>query len=176
MDIFQNSIRAGASFISLDVIENIHDNFMKIEITDNGCGMTKEMVQNVTDPFFTTRTTRKVGLGLSLLRQNAERTGGVMSISSEPGKGTTVTATFVYDNIDRPVLGDVPGAVILTATANPGIRFIYHHVKDNKSFTFDTLEVKKEIGENSFESPELYSALKEYIVENLKELKVDLDS
>ena len=92
LDIAQNSIRAEASLITIGVIEDRKEQTMEIFIEDNGCGMTKEQVEQVMDPFFTTRTTRKVGLGVPLFKMSAEATGGNFSISSQPGKGTKTTA------------------------------------------------------------------------------------
>jgi len=100
LDIFQNSVTAGATLVKLQIDEVPAADQYRVRFTDNGKGMDEEMVKHVTDPFFTTRTTRKVGLGLSLLKQNAERTGGSMIIQSKPGIGTEVEAVFVYKNID----------------------------------------------------------------------------
>ena len=98
MDIVQNSIRACAGEIDITLMESQIQNTLTITIHDNGCGMTPETLAKVRDPFFTSRTVRKVGLGIPLLQQNAERTGGKLDITSTPGKGTTVTATFGYDH------------------------------------------------------------------------------
>ncbi len=176
LDIFQNSISANADFISLDIVENTHENLLKIEFTDNGKGMTTEMVQRVTDPFFTTRTTRKVGLGLSLLKQNAERTGGSFTIESQEGKGTRVTAEFALNHLDRPVLGDIPGAVLLTVTANPEIGFIYSHCKDGQEYRFSTKQVKEALGDVPLNDPLVYHYLREMITENLNEIGAALAS
>ncbi|MFZ4522827.1 MAG: ATP-binding protein [Bacteroidales bacterium] len=176
MDIFQNSINAEASIISLDIVEDTQKNSFTIEFTDNGKGMTKEMAKQVTDPFFTTRTTRNVGLGIPLLKQNCERTGGSFSVVSTEGKGTTVTAQFVLDHLDRPVSGDIPGAVVLTATANPGIRFVYTHVKDHQEYCFSTEEVQAALGVVPMSDPVVYSFLVEMINENLKDIGVSLTS
>ena len=92
MDILQNSTRAKANNITLEVLENYDADTLTLIFKDDGCGMNAETVEKVTNPFFTTRTTRKVGLGLPLLKQNTEMTGGSMKIDSEVGVGTTVTA------------------------------------------------------------------------------------
>ena len=170
MDILQNSTRAGSSKIELDIIENTVENTFRIIFTDNGCGMDEEMVKRVVDPFFTTRTVRKVGLGLPLLKQNCEQTGGCLHIVSKQGKGTQVEAIFIHDHIDRPVLGDIAGAVVLTASAYPDIHFIYRHNKDGKTYEFDTEEVKEVLDELSIQMPEIIQYLREMIEENLKEI------
>ena len=171
MDILQNSTRAGASKIELDIVENTAENTYKITFTDNGCGMDEEMVKRVVDPFFTTRTVRKVGLGLSLLQQNCEQTGGSLNITSKVGEGTKVEAVFTHNHIDRPVLGDIAGTVVLTASAYPNIHFIYRHTKDGKTYEFDTEEVKEALDGISIQLPEIIQYLREMIEENLKELE-----
>jgi anti-sigma regulatory factor (Ser/Thr protein kinase) len=168
MDILQNSTRAGASRIELDIVENTLENTYKVIFTDNGCGMDEEMVQRVVDPFFTTRTVRKVGLGLPLLKQNCEQTGGSLHIASKVGEGTRVEAVFVHDHIDRPTLGDIAGTVVLTASANPDIRFIYRHAKDGRIYEFDTEEVKEALDGLPIQMPEIIRYLREMIEENLK--------
>ena len=172
MDILQNSTRAQASKIELDIIEDTAENRLKIIFTDNGCGMDEETVKRVIDPFFTTRTVRKVGLGLPLLKQNCEQTGGSLHIESQLNTGTKVEATFVHDHIDRPILGDIAGAVILTASAYPDIHFIYRHIKDEKSYVFDTEEVKEALDGLSIQNPEIIQYLREMIAENLQEIGV----
>ncbi|MDD4603891.1 MAG: ATP-binding protein [Bacteroidales bacterium] len=176
MDIFQNSVSASASLITLDIVEDTHDNLLRLDFTDNGKGMTIEMAKKVTDPFFTTRKTRNVGLGLPLLKQNAERTGGFFKLESEEGKGTKVTAQFVRDHLDRPVFGDIPGAILLTVIANPDIVFTYSHKKDEKKYYFSTLEVKEALGDVPLNDPLVYHYLHEMITENLNEIGVSLSS
>jgi anti-sigma regulatory factor (Ser/Thr protein kinase) len=169
MDILQNSTRAQASKIELDIIEDMEKNRFTIIFTDNGCGMDEETVKRVVDPFFTTRTVRKVGLGLSLLKQNCEQTGGALHIESQVNIGTKVEAVFIHDHIDRPALGDIAGAVVLTASAYPDIHFVYRHKKDDKSYTFDTEEVKEALEDISIQHPEIIQYLREMIAENLQE-------
>jgi anti-sigma regulatory factor (Ser/Thr protein kinase) len=176
MDIFQNSIRAQATAISLDIVEDTQENFLRLVFTDNGVGMSDEMIEKVTDPFFTTRKTRNVGLGLPLLKQNAERTGGNFKIESQEGEGTRVTVQFVLDHLDRPVLGDVPGAVLLTITANPEIGFSYSHKKAEKSYCLSTSDLKAALGDIPFNSPMVYQYLREMVTENLNKIGVTLTS
>ena len=123
MDIVQNSIRAEASWIQIRICEDPEADLFLIEIQDNGCGMDEATLARVRDPFFTSRTVRKVGLGIPLLQQNAERTGGKVSIVSQPGQGTTLTARFGHSHLDRPPLGDVAETLTLLAAANPAIHF-----------------------------------------------------
>jgi hypothetical protein len=168
LDIVQNSISAEASKIEIRINENISDDQYVIEIIDNGKGMDEEMVKNVTDPFFTTRTTRKIGVGLSLFKQNAEQTGGNMIIGSKAGEGTIVKAAFGYNHIDRLPLGDMAGTMTLLIGANPKIRFIYTHNTPLSEFEFDTNEVKEELGNVPINHPDILKVLKIMIEENLE--------
>ena len=167
MDILQNSTRAGATEVTLEVIENPAADTLTIRFIDNGCGMDAETVQKVINPFFTTRTTRKVGLGLPLLKQNTEQTGGSLDIQSEKGKGTTVTAVFGLTHLDRPPMGDLAGTVVLTASAYPNIRFIFHYHSDQTDYVFDTDEVNEALDGISIQEPEVIQYLKEMIQENI---------
>jgi len=176
MDIFQNSVSAKASMISIDVDEDTKKNSLRLTIIDNGCGMTDAIVKKVTDPFFTTRTTRKVGLGLPLLKQNAERTGGFFRLEAERERETRMTAQFVLDNIDRPVLGDIPGTVMLMVMSNPGIGITYEHKKDGRNYVFSTKDVKEALGDIPLNEPSVYKYLREMITENLSEIGVELTS
>ena len=168
MDILQNSTRAGAKDITLEVIEDKDKDQLILRFIDNGCGMDKETAERVVNPFFTTRTTRKVGLGLPLLKQNTERTGGSLTIDSEKGKGTTVTAIFGLTNIDTPPMGDLAGTVVLTASAYPDIHFIFHYQREDVDYVFDTDEVNEALDGVSIQDPEIISYLKEMIEENIK--------
>lgn len=129
--------------------------------------MDEAMVKKVTEPFFTTRTTRKVGLGLPLLKQNAELTGGTFNITSEVGKGTEVTATFGLTHIDRKPMGDLAGAVVLTLSSYPDVRFIFHYKDDQTDFVLDTDEVNEALDGMSVQNPEIVQYLKEMIEENI---------
>ena len=167
MDILQNSTRAGATEVTLEVLEDVAADTLTIRFIDNGCGMDAETVQKVINPFFTTRTTRKVGLGLPLLKQNTEQTGGSLDIQSEKGKGTTVTAVFGRSHLDRPPMGDLAGTVVLTASAYPDIRFIFHYHNGETDYVFDTVEVNEVLDGISIQEPEVIQYLKEMIQENI---------
>lgn len=172
MDIAQNSVSAGSTIIKLTIEESIKANQYRIIIKDNGRGMDSEMTEKVIDPFVTSRTTRKVGLGLPLLKQNAERTGGNFKINSELGKGTLVNALFIHNNLDRPPAGDIAGVVVLLATANPEIELIFTHTTDEGKYIFDTREVKEALEGVPINDNSIYSFIKEMVTENLKEIKI----
>ena len=111
LDIAQNSVRAGARLIEIMVDEQPESDTMTITVADDGCGMTPEQAAHVTDPFFTTRTTRRVGLGVPFLKMAAEMTGGGLTIETAPGRGTTVRAVFGLTHIDRMPLGDIAATI-----------------------------------------------------------------
>lgn len=163
-DIASNSVRAGATRILLDiaVMEDA-----TIRIADNGCGMDAKTIAQVTDPFYTTRTTRKVGLGIPFLIQNAEQTGGFVKIESEPGKGTEVTARFVTSHIDCPPWGDLPGTVAMLISGNPDINICFSFQKNKELFTLSTEELKDIFEDMSLSHPKVILLIKEMIAENL---------
>jgi hypothetical protein len=171
LDIVQNSISAKATFIEITIEEKHLANTYFVRIKDNGSGMTREMLEKVTDPYTTSRTTRKVGLGLPLLKMNAERTGGHLRITSEVGKGTEVEALFIYDHIDRLPLGDMAGTIVILASANPTIEFIYTHVVGDEQYIFDTREIKEALDDVAINDVQIFKYLKEMINENLQEIK-----
>ena len=170
LDIVQNSVAAGAKFITLDLIEDVNTDLLEFSIKDDGCGMTEETLKKVTDPFTTGRTTRRVGLGIPLLKAAAELTGGGLELTSEPGVGTTVTARFVYDSIDRQPLGNMAETMLGLITSYENIDFVYYHRVNEKEFTLDTREIKGILGEVSLNEPEVVLWLSGFLNENETEL------
>lgn len=170
LDIVQNSIAAGSTLIEIAIDERLDLSETEIQIRDNGKGIPAEMLPQVTDPFVTSRTTRKVGLGLPLLKQNAEQTGGHLTIGSEPGKGTKLKVVFKADHIDMPPWGDLSGVVILLACGNPEIDFYYIHRTPKGEFEFDTREIKNQLEGVPINEPQVRRFLKEMVDENLLEI------
>lgn len=170
LDIAQNSIAAGSSLIEITINESMPGDLLEITIKDNGKGIPAKMLASVTDAFTTSRTTRKVGLGLPLLKQNTEQTGGSLTISSAPGKGTEVTARFATNHFDLPPWGDIAGVIILLVTANPKLDFAYIHRSKTGAYLFDTREVKAELEDLSIDEPEVRKFLKAMLIENLQEI------
>ena len=125
LDVAENSVRAGADLIRITVSAKPEDDTLTVVIADDGCGMTKEQELQVTDPFYTTRTTRRVGLGVPFFKQAAEGTGGSFRIESEKGKGTTVTAVFGLSHIDRMPLGDISSTIHTLIVFNEKTDFVY---------------------------------------------------
>ena len=172
LDIVQNSIRAKAKLIGIEIKEQPDLNELKITISDDGKGMTEEEIQRATDPFYTSRTTRKVGLGLSLLKQNAEMTGGSFHLESEPGKGTKVTAVFGLNHFDRPVMGDLTGTLLLLICTPGSPEYVFQHDTSSGVFNLDTREVRQILGNVPVTDPEVRKFLKEMIQENLEQIKI----
>ncbi|HSW35589.1 MAG TPA: ATP-binding protein [Candidatus Limnocylindrales bacterium] len=138
LDLLQNSFEAGANQVTLDIREDWHNNQLEIVVEDNGRGIPQEMIDQVTSPFVTSRSTRKFGLGLSLLRATAEGCGGRLKIDSGLGKGTRIVVTFQCDHIDLPPLGDIASTIIVFLTGRSGLRFMYRHSRDSRQFEFVT--------------------------------------
>ena len=165
LDVTKNSVTAGAKNISI-LIEEGSDGILKLEIADDGCGMSEEVLKRVTDPFTTSRTTRKVGLGLPLLKLASEQTGGRMSIKSKLGEGTTVTATFDTRHIDFTPLGDMISTVTILIMGSPDIDFLYDHVTPERTVHLDTKELRAVLGDDvPLGSPDVIEWIKEYLSE-----------
>lgn len=170
LDIMQNSITAGADLITLELIEDTEADILKFSVTDNGKGMSPEMAKAVIDPFTTGRTTRKVGLGIPLLKLAAENTGGGIELSSEVGVGTVISAVFGYSHIDRQPLGNMAETMLGIFTSHEDIDFVYKHRFNNKEYTVDTRELKSILGGVPFTQPEVMLWLSDFLKENEQEL------
>lgn len=173
LDIVNNSITAGASLIQITIREEEEANSYFLIVTDNGKGIPLEMVDKVIDPFVTSRSTRKVGLGLPLLKQNAERTGGYLHLESVVGEGTTVTCRFEFRNFDRPAIGDISGVIAMLTCSFTDIDFIYTHFTSHGEYVFDSSEVKLALDGVPITDPSVRKFLIEMIDENLTEIKIN---
>lgn len=173
LDIVQNSIHAGASLIHIHIEENPVAGTLELTITDNGCGMDAEMVQQVIDPFFTTSLKKKVGLGLPLLKQNAELTGGNFQLKSVPQKGTVVKAFFYKEHIDMIPMGDLAMTMRTLVSANPQLDFSYSHQIGKSIFELNTDEIRKELEGIPLNHPDVLRYISEYIRTNQKALSED---
>lgn len=166
LDVAENSTRAEASLVQITVEADENKDHLIIIIEDNGCGMTAEQVERVTDPFFTSRTTRKVGLGVPFFKYAAESTGGSFVIQSEPGMGTIVKAVFVLSHIDRMPLGDINSTIHNLIVYHPDTDFLYRYCYNEHSFTLDTREFREILGDVPFDTPEVSEYIREYLNEN----------
>lgn len=170
LDIAQNSITANASLITIEVSENTAEQTLLIGIYDNGKGMSEEQVKSVIDPFFTTRTTRKVGMGIPLFKMAAEQTGGNLEIESELGVGTQIRAIFKTDSVDFTPLGDVASTIQMLITMNTDRDFVYKHKVNEKEFVCDTRELKAILGDVPLDTYEVSQWILEFIKENTEVL------
>ncbi len=166
LDVAENSTRADASLVRIEVaVDNAADR-LTVVIADDGCGMTAEQVSQVTDPFFTSRTTRKVGLGVPFFKYAAESTGGSFTIESEVGVGTTVTAVFVLSHIDRMPMGDITSTIHTLVVYHPETDFLYQYRYDDREFSLDTRQFRQILGDVPFDAPEVSGYIQEYLTEN----------
>jgi hypothetical protein len=170
LDVVENGITAGGNCIWIEVDEARKKDELKIVIRDNGSGMPIEKQDNINDPFITSRTTRRVGLGLSLLSAATERCQGTMRVDTQPGKGTEIEATFRYSHIDRAPLGDIAATITTLIIGNPGIDFVYSHRIDGNEFSLDTREIRAEMDDLSLSDPVVIHHLSDTIRSELKEL------
>ncbi len=170
MDITENSVRAGAEEIG--VCLEYGGGKLDLTIRDNGCGMDKEMVQRVTDPYVTSRTTRKVGLGLPLLKMNVLQTGGSLRVDSEPGVGTVVKAQFCTAHIDCIPNGDLSGTLALLITGNPKVNFSLEVKNGDQSFDLSTRELEEVLEGVPLSHPRVNVLVREMIKEHLEALGV----
>ncbi len=161
LDITMNSVRAGSPLTEVSVTEE--GSMLTILIKDCGCGMTPEQVANVTDPFFTTRKTRKVGLGLPFLKMEAELTGGRFSINSTVGVGTEVKASFDMSHIDAIPLGDMPETVMTIIGAAPDKDLIFTHTSGDKQISLDTRDLRAQLEGVPLDTPDVLIWVKEYL-------------
>ncbi len=167
LDIAQNSIAAGATCIAIRIAEDTSEDSFVLEIEDNGRGIPTDLLEKVLDPFFTSRTTRSVGLGLSLLAQSARETGGDISVESEEGAGTRVMARFRPSHIDMKPLGDVADTLLVLMAANPVIDFFFSYEKPSGRYELDTRKIKAELEEVPITSPDVLALLRDDLRETL---------
>ena len=173
LDILQNSVEAGASRVELILDEDLENDRFSITVRDNGRGMDASQIARATDPFFTTRTTRHVGLGLPLLAAAAEHSGGGLHITSTPGEGTTVEAVFRHSHIDRVPLGNIQGSLLafmMSNTAGQSCDLSYRHRVNDREFAFDTADIRRELEGVPLSHPMVRNWLKEFISEGEKDV------
>ena len=171
LDIAENCINAGAKNIEIIIDENTKTDELIIEINDDGKGMDEETVKKLTDPFFTSRTTRKVGLGIPLFKEAAENAGGSLKIDSKPGTGTKIKAVFENSHIDRKPLGDVAETLISLILLSNEAEIIYKQLKNEKEFDFNTKELKEQLGTGNLKEPGLLIELKKILKQKLTEIQ-----
>ncbi|NIM91304.1 MAG: ATP-binding protein [Candidatus Aminicenantes bacterium] len=161
LDIVENSVAASADIVKIIISENKKQDLLSVEIIDNGAGMDKKTVEKALDPFYTTKTVRRFGLGLPLLSEAAKAANGHLSIQSKKGEGTKIKAEFQHSHIDRKPLGDMSQTIITLIIGNPGIDLVYVHKKDSHTCILDTKKIKERLKETPINSPEGIRMIKE---------------
>jgi hypothetical protein len=171
LDIAQNSFRANAKLLKLVLKEDVPNNKFYIEFYDDGDGMSKENLERVLDPFYTTRTTREVGMGLSLFKMGCEQCEGDLTIDSTEGVGTVVKAYMDYDSINRLPLGDIASTVYFMMINDYGTEVDYVHLINEKEFRLSTLDLKEILDGVSLKEIDVMKWIKSNINESLKEMR-----
>ncbi len=164
LDITKNSVKAEAKNISITLVED-ESGILTLTIADDGCGMSEDVLKRVTDPFCTSRTTRKVGLGIPLLKMASEQTGGRVEIESTLGVGTTVCATFDTHHIDYTPLGDIVSTVTILIMGSPEIDFVFSHKTPEYEVKLDTKELRQVLGDVPLSSPEIIAWIGDFLTE-----------
>lgn len=167
LDIAMNSISANATLIEITIEESKMNNLIKIIIKDNGHGMSDETKKSVDNPFFTTRTTRKVGLGIPLLKDACKRSNGYLHINSKLGEGTIVECTFERDNIDRAPIGNMGDTIITIINSLDDCELLYKYSTDEGSFVLSTIEIRNILNGADIRSIDVLIWIKKYINENM---------
>lgn len=170
LDVVENSLTAGARLVSIQINEDPEQDRMSVTISDDGRGMTPAEAARAVDPFVTSRTTRRIGLGLSLWQAHARAWDGDLSVQSRPGRGTTVKAWFRLSHIDRQPLGEWPRTLAGLIATRPGVDFLYQHRVGPDEFELDTREIKAELGGENLGSPQVAAFLEEQIAQALAAL------
>jgi nitrogen fixation/metabolism regulation signal transduction histidine kinase len=173
LDVAENGVTAGANLIEISIIEDIPHDSLTVIIQDNGRGMSKTFLSKALDPFVTTRTTRKIGLGLSLFQQAAQTAEGELGIESEEGRGTRVTATMRHSHLDRKPLGDVGETIVTLINGNPDVDFVFTHTVNRLTYSLDTRELRSQLGEVPINHPQVVALIRENLISGLKEIGVE---
>jgi len=170
LDIVENSIKNGAKNVELIINEDRKKDILSIVVKDDGRGMDEKILRDVFDPFVTTSKNKNVGLGLPLLKEEAEGCGGSVKIESKKGKGTVVKVTFRCSHIDRPPMGDIVSSVISIIATNPDTRFSYMHTVNGKTERFVTDDVKAALGANALKNLRILKEIERFLRDKVKSL------
>jgi anti-sigma regulatory factor (Ser/Thr protein kinase) len=170
LDLLENALEAGARYIQVTVNEDAESDEISIEVQDDGHGMGAEALQKALDPFYTTRTTRRVGLGLSLLQATAVQCGGNLAVESRPGQGTRVEATMKLSHPDLPPLGDMGATIAAALSREEPVELVYHHRRGPKEFHFSSAWLQLHLGEVPLNCGPVLDWVQRYINKGVAEL------
>ncbi|NLD45548.1 MAG: ATP-binding protein [Chloroflexi bacterium] len=165
LDLVENSLEAGASLVEIEIVEDHGRNLLSMAVSDNGKGMDTEVVARATDPFYTTRTTRSVGMGIPLLRAAAQQCNGDLWVTSRQGEGTQVRAEFALDHIDRAPLGDLKATLMGILLSNRSCDVRYTHRVDRRQFSFDTRDLRAALGNVPLAHPRVRAWIEAFLDE-----------
>jgi anti-sigma regulatory factor (Ser/Thr protein kinase) len=168
VDLVQNSVAAGATTILLRIVESETQDTLTLAVTDNGRGMDGPTLEKVQDPFFTTKSFKKVGLGIPLLKATAQSCHGAFDIRSDAGRGTEVTARMERSHLDCPPLGDLRETLLSLLVSLDGVDLQFSYRSDRGEFDISSGAIRRQVGELHFSHPEIYRFLKGYIHEGLE--------
>jgi hypothetical protein len=171
LDIVENSVNAGASLVHIDIEQDTERDHLTICVRDDGRGIDPTMLPDITDPWVTTRTTRRVGLGIPFLKQTAEMCDGDFEIDSQPGRGTRICAMFRWSHIDRPPVGSLVDTLLCMIVGYPAVNFVYHHRVDDRVFEFDTREIREVLGnEVPLSDPDVLAFMRGALRDGMEEI------
>lgn len=173
VDVVQNSVTAGADRVEITITVSRRRDLVRLEINDNGRGMDAETLRRVQDPFYTTKTGKKVGLGIPLMKETALHCDGVFEMTSRPGEGTRIRADYRFSHIDTPPMGPVAEMMLQLIAATPGVDMVFAWISDAGRFDVSTGGIREQIGDMSLTHPAVLGFLREYLEENLKGLSAD---
>ncbi len=171
LDIAENSISAGATWIRISVEEDQIEDYLSIIIEDNGKGMGADTLEKITDPFVTSRNNRNVGLGIPFFKAAAESCGGTFNIQSKPGVGTTVEAVFKLSHIDRMPLGDITSTFLTLLIGTPDVHWTFAYRVNDKSFVFDDDLIKQALENVSLTEPMVLKYIREQLDEDIRNVR-----
>jgi len=166
LDIAENALRAHAGAIEIILTKDGPRDLLRVEVIDDGKGMDPETLARVRDPFFTTKK-KKTGLGIPLLAQAAEQAGGRLTVESAPDRGTRVAVTFQWSHVDRPPIGNIADTLLALISGHPDREYIYEEREGDRSFRFDTREIKRELDGVPISEPEVLNAVRGLLRENI---------
>ena len=171
LDVAENSVAAGATLITIALREDTVRDLLELDIEDNGRGIPPELLGQVLNPFYTTRSTRKVGMGLSLLAQSAREADGDISVRSALGKGTRISVHFRHSHIDRKPMGNLADTFSVLIAGNPTVDFVITCTRNGEEFLFDTREIRTELEDVPLNAPDVITAVRNHLSTSLADMK-----
>lgn len=176
LDIAENSVSAGANLIQIAVSVDTDRDWIQASVRDNGCGMSEQLKEQVQDPFCTSRTTRKVGLGIPFFKSGALMCEGTFKLESEVGVGTYIEASYQLSHIDRPPLGNMADTMLSIVVCNLGIDFVYSYTVNGENFTFDTREIREALGQDiPLNTPDVIAWMRACLDEGIEEINQQIN-